>query len=343
MSEWPVAEAYDRPMKRRLVSIPGLFLVAVLLIGLLPVWLPLSVLYDLARGRRRLPVARLLGFALLWSITESIGVKLSAWWWITGRAKQLPRHFALQRWWAGRLMAALRVTCGVRVAVENAEVLRPGPTVLLARHASLADSLVSAYAVTSEARLNPRYVLKRELLAEPCLDVVGNRLPNHFLDRGATDSGPELAALSALTAPMGADDIGVIFPEGTRANPDKRARAIEKIGTVDPARAERLRGLEHLLPPRPAGAIAMLRGCPAADVLLAWHVGFEGLDTFGGILRAVAKPIRPVRFVLRRIPRGDVPSVDGDDTSAFVAWLDEQWLRMDREVAVALSEGSSHG
>ena len=75
MSEWPVAEAYDRSMKRRLVSIPGLFLVALLLIGLLPVWLPLSVLYDVVRGRRRLPVARLLGFALLWSITESIGVK----------------------------------------------------------------------------------------------------------------------------------------------------------------------------------------------------------------------------------------------------------------------------
>jgi len=38
-------------------------------------------------------------------------------------------------------------------------------------------------------------VLKRELLADPCLDIVGNRLPNHFLDRHATDSGPELAAL----------------------------------------------------------------------------------------------------------------------------------------------------
>jgi len=240
-------------------------------------------------------------------------------------------------------MAALRVTCGVRVTVENAEVLRPGPTILLARHASLADSLVSAYAVTSEARLNPRYVLKRELLAEPCLDVVGNRLPNHFLDRGAADSGPELDALSALTSTMGADDIGVIFPEGTRANPDKRARALEKIGSVDPVRAERLRGLQHLLPPRPAGAIAMLRGCPTADVLLAWHVGFEGLDTFGGILRAVGQPMRPVRFVLRRVPRGEVPSVSDDDTSSFVAWLDEQWLRMDREVAVALSEGSTHG
>ncbi|MEY4360768.1 MAG: hypothetical protein RL391_74 [Actinomycetota bacterium] len=325
-------------MKRRLVSIPALFVAACLLISLLPVWLPMAAAIDLLRGRTRLPIVRLLGFALLWSITESIGVLVAFGWWIIGQSKRASVHFALQRWWAGRLMAALRVTCGVKVTVENAEVLRPGPTILFARHASLADSLVSAYAVTSAVRMRPRYVLKRELLSEPCLDVVGNRLPNHFLDRGAADSAPELAALSALTSTMGVDDIGVIFPEGTRANPDKRSRALEKIASVDPARAARLGGLQHLLPPRPAGALAMLRGCPSADVLLAWHIGFEGLDTFGGILRAVGRPLRPVRFVLRRVPRHEVPEVHGDDPSAFVEWLDQQWLSMDREVAMALSE-----
>ena len=55
---------------------------------------------------------------------------------------------------------------------------------MLCRHASLADSLVSAWVITSVAGMNPRYVLKRELLVDPCLDIVGNRLPNHFLDRG---------------------------------------------------------------------------------------------------------------------------------------------------------------
>lgn len=325
-------------MKRRLVSIPALFVAACLLISLLPVWLPMAAAVDLLRGRTRLPIVRLLGFALLWSITESIGVLVAFGWWIIGQSKRASVHFALQRWWAGRLMTALRVTCGVKVTVENSEALRPGPTILFARHASLADSLVSAYAVTSGERMQPRYVLKRELLSEPCLDVVGNRLPNHFLDRGAADSAPELAALSALTSTMGVDDIGVIFPEGTRANPEKRSRALEKIATVDPERAARLGDLRHLLPPRPAGALAMLRGCPSADVLFAWHVGFEGLDTFGGILRAVGRPLRPVRFVLRRVPRHEVPDVNGDDSSTFVEWLDRQWLSMDREVAMALSE-----
>lgn len=327
-------------MKRRLISIPGLYIGGLLLVVLLPVWLPIVVLVDLFRRRFRLPLARLLGFAMLWAITEIIGVTVAFVFWITGQSRRLSAHFALQTWWARRLMWALRVTCGVRVQVENVEALRSGPTVLLARHASLADSLVSAYAVTSGAHLRPRYVLKRELLSEPCLDVVGNRLPNHFLDRGANDSAPELAALSALTDGMGADDIGVIFPEGTRANPDKRERALEKIATADPVRAERLRALRHLLPPRPAGAIAMLRGCPEADVILAWHVGFEGLDTFGGILRAVGRPLRPVRFVVRRVPRSEVPDVESANSTSFVEWLDHQWLQMDREVDAALSGGN---
>ena len=125
---------------------------------------------------------------------------------------------------------------------------------MLCRPASLADSLVSAWVVTSLAGLRPRYVLKRELLADPCLDIVGNRLPNYFLDRQAADSRLELDALTLLSAGMGLDDVAVIFPEGTRASPNKRERALSKLRERDPARAERLAGLQHLLPPRPAGS-----------------------------------------------------------------------------------------
>ena len=69
-----------------------------------------------------------------------------------------------------------------------------------------------------------RFVIKRELLSDPCLDIAGNRMRNHFVDRGATHSGPELAALQELTTDMGDDTCAVIFPEGTRASPEKRAR-----------------------------------------------------------------------------------------------------------------------
>lgn len=321
-------------MRRRLVSIPALFLVAVVLTVAIPLWLIVGVAADLARGRTRLPIVRLLSFAVAWSWLETAGVVASATFWILGRSRDLRRHYALQRWWARNLLRALRFTCGVRVDVENCEALHPGPVVLMARHASLADSLVSAYVVTTVAGMKPRYVLKRELLADPCLDVVGRRLPNHFLDRGAADSTPELDALSTLTSTMDETTVGIIFPEGTRANPAKRAKAIAKISETDPGRVAGIASMRHLLPPRPAGAAAMLRGNGTCDVVVAWHVGFEGLDTFSGILRALSRPIAPIRFVLRRIPRSDVPS----SYREFTAWLDGEWMRMDDEVDTALSE-----
>ena len=319
-------------MRRRLVSIPALLLAAIVLLLASPVWLLLGIVADVVRGRFRLPTVRLLSFALLWSWLETAGVLVSASFWTIGRSDDHRRHYALQRWWARNLLRALRLTCGVRVNVENVEALRPGPVVLLARHASLADSLVSAYVVTTVAGMKPRYVLKRELLADPCLDVVGQRLPNHFLDRGAADSTPELEALADLTSSMDEVTAGIIFPEGTRANPSKRAKAIAKISEVDPERVGRISSMRHLLPPRPAGAAAMLRGNATCDVVVAWHVGFEGLDTFSGILRALSKPIPPIRFVLRRIPRIEVPS----SYREFTAWLDDEWMRMDDEVDTAL-------
>jgi 1-acyl-sn-glycerol-3-phosphate acyltransferase len=324
-------------MLRRLISISGLILGAVVLTVLLPAWLPLVIIIDASRLKWRFPLARLLLFGVCWAWLETVGVFCSALLWITGQSKNVPRHYALQRWWADRLLRALKVTCGFSVEVENIDSLKPGPVILLARHASLADSLVSAYVVTTLAHMNPRFVLKRELLADPCLDVVGQRLPNHFLDRQATDSTPELEALQSLVTDIDASTVGIIFPEGTRANNKKRTRALEKIATNDPDRADRLSDMRHLLPPRPAGAAAMLRGCTSADVVVAWHVGFEGLDTFGGILKAISSDMPPIRFHLRRVSRDEIPDASISNGEGFTRWLDDEWMRMDREVNDALS------
>lgn len=322
-------------LRRRAVSVTALIVAALALVVLLPIWLPAAVLADLVRLRFRLPTARLLAFGLCWAWLETCGVAVAAVLWCTGRRSDHRAHYALQRWWAARLIGALRVTTGLRFTTPGAAELHPGPSVLLCRHASLADSLLSAWVITTVAGMNPRYVLKRELLADPCLDIVGNRLPNHFLDREAADSSAELASLRALSAGLGADEVAVIFPEGTRAAGHKRVRALERIGERQPERAERLATLAHLLPPRPAGAAALVAGRPDADVVIAWHVGFDGLDTFGGILRHLAHRPRPVEFHARRIPRADVP--DPEQGDAFTRWLDDAWLHADDEVRRLLS------
>ena len=312
-----------------------MFCAGALLLALVPLWLPLGAMIDLARGRWRLPIVRLLLFALGWALLESVAMLAVAALWLVGRSGDRRLHYALQRWWAARLMASLRSTTGIRVEATGLDSFAPSPVIMLCRHASLADSLVSAWVVTTLAGLHPRYVLKRELLFDPCLDIVGNRLPNHFLDRGATDSGPELAALTALTTDLDLGDVAIIFPEGTRASPAKRAKALQRLTERDPMRAQRLAGLRHLLPPRPAGALALLAGHPTADVVIAWHTGFDGLDTFGGILRHLASRPPPVRFVARRVARSMVPT--GDD---FIKWLDEAWLQAD--LAVELLLGGEH-
>ena len=306
-------------------------------IVLLPIWLPLGALADLVRLRWRLPTVRLLAFAVCWTWLETIGVSIAALLWLTGHSRNQKAHFGLQRGWAAQLMSALQLTTGIKVDVADATSLSPGPAIMLCRHASLADSLSSAWVVTSKARMNPRYVLKKELLADPCLVVVGNRLPNYFLDRQAPDSTTELAALRALSAGLTDDQVAIIFPEGTRASPKKRERAMEKIRERDPERADRLAGMRHLLPPRPAGPQALLEGRTDADVIVAWHIGFDGLDTFGSILRYLARRPRTVQFHARRIPRADVP-----EDQAFTRWLDDQWLQSDSSVHELLHpEGTS--
>jgi len=320
-------------VSRRVRSVTAVFAAALALLLLLPLWIPVAVVADLLRARTRLPVLRLLMFALAWAWLESACVVLACALWLIGQRNNHAIHYRLQAWWAATVLGLLRSATGLQITAENVDQLRPGPVVLLCRHASLADSLVSAWVVTSLAGMRPRYVLKHELLADPCLDIVGNRLPNHFLDREAADPAIELESLSRLAAGMGSDDVAVIFPEGTRASRGKRERALAKLAERDPARSERLAELQHLLPPRPSGSAALIAGSPGADVVVGWHTGFDGLDTFGGILRHLARPPAPVRFRLRRFARADVPAGD-----AFTAWLDAVWLQVDNDVHTMIEE-----
>lgn len=318
-------------LRRRLVSVPVLFAAAVVITASIPIWAPVAVVVDAVRGRLRLPTARLLAFGVCWAWLETVGVLRAFGHWLTGRARDDRTNYELMRWWSDALVHALRVTIGIDPRVEHVEALVSGDAVVLSRHASLADSLLSAWAICGHADVWPRYVLKRELLFDPCLDIVGLRVPNHFLDRTSGDA-VELDALRSLASGIGPGIVAVIFPEGTRSNDRKRARALARIGARDPDRAERLAELRRLLPPRSAGTRALLEGAPDADVVFAWHTGFDGLDSFGGMRRRLSEPLPPVRFVARRVARAEVPS-----GVAFDRWLDAEWLRMDAEVDAALT------
>jgi len=320
--------------RRRGVTIPACLLLAGATLALLPLLLAASLLADLARGGR-LALARLVLFGAVYLLAEVAGLAacLALWlafgpWRRADRSRFEALNFRLQCVWARTLLEAVRRIFALRFAVEDAGAAAVGPLLVFARHASIADVLLPAVLVSDREGLRLRWVLKRELLVDPCLDVVGGRLPNVFVDRSAAESRREIDAVARLAADLGAEDGVLIYPEGTRSTPARRQRAMERLAAGPaPQRSERLRGLRHLLPPRPGGPLALLGAAPGADVLVLGHVGLEGLarvsDLLSGALVGRTILVRFWRHAAAAVPR---------EPEAALAWLDERWLELDRWV-----------
>jgi len=330
----PELVRYDVEVKRtwlrRTVTISAVWLLALALLVFSPLWAIACLLADFVGRKRRLPTLRLVGFALCWSWLEVIGVSVAGVLWLSGQGKNQGANYALQRWWAKQLIRSLRITCGFGIDVEGVETLSTKPLVCFGRHASLGDALVSAWVFGSLANRFPRYVMKKELLLDPCLDIVGQRIPNYFVDRGSAAIRQEIDGIRAMASNMLPRDVAVIFPEGTRTNDEKRVALVKRLEKRAPERYAKLVGLERLLPPRSAGAAALLEAVPDGDVAILWHVGFDGLDTFGGVRRRLAQAEPYARVVLELHDRATVPR-----GAAFESWLDDRWLEIDRKVVEA--------
>ncbi|MFM8236233.1 MAG: 1-acyl-sn-glycerol-3-phosphate acyltransferase [Actinomycetota bacterium] len=311
---------------RRAVSVPTVGLGAVGLAASSVLWAPVAAAADLATAGRRFPRVRTLSFVLAWTALETAGVGAAAALWAARRHRDHDLHYSLQRWWADRLVGAVGATTALRIEVDGLETLAPGPVVLCARHASIADALLPAW-LLGRVGMRGRHVLMDTLLADPCLDIVGRRLPNHFVDRDPSNSAAELARVENLAAGMGLRDAAVIFPEGMVVTPAKRERALARIAERDPARHQRVRGLTHLAPVRPGGTAALLRGAPDADLVLLTHTGLESLNRIGDAMAALPLTA-PVRVRLQRFARREIP--EGD---AFTEWLDNRWAEGDRLIA----------
>jgi 1-acyl-sn-glycerol-3-phosphate acyltransferase len=219
----------------------------------------------------------------------------------------------------------VRRVYGLRVEAEPCEA-GARPLLVLVRHASLLDALLPTVFVSAPTGTRLRYVMKREPLLDPCLDVVGQRLPNVFVARGAAEPEREEDAIRELARDLGPGEGVVIYPEGTRFTPEKRARArahrgVGRRGAPRRVAAERLR---HVLPPRSRGPLALLEAAPHADVLLLAHHGLEGASHAGPILRGA--PIgRRVQVRCWRVPVAELPR----DRAGRLAWLDAEWARID--------------
>ncbi len=318
--------------RRRLVTLPVTAVASVAVIALSPLLAVAAAIADRLTDWTRRRRLRILAMGTAFAGYELVAMAAALGMWVaTGFGVALGsnwsryRHHRLQIWWAAGLMGAARRWLGLHLVVEGSHHLRPGPIIVIARHTSFFDALLPVL-VLGRQDMQMRFVLKRELAVLPSLDLFGHRLPNHFVDREPADGDTDdLRAIQALTAGLGGDDAGVIFPEGTFFTPSRQQRAVARVAERDPAHASRAAALRHLLPPRPGGTTAMLDGAPDADVAVIAHRGFEVFDSFRTIIGNVPI-VEPIEVEMWRIDRRDIPDGEADR----VDWLYDQWERVDR-------------
>ena len=320
---------------RRALTIPLYFALLVAYACLAPVMLPAVALYDLSR-KSRFAATRTVAFFGWYLLCEAAGLLVAFCLWLAyrvlpwvGREKFLRWNFDLQCAWARALGGGAFRLYGMRVENDAPAGLGRKPLLLLIRHASTADTILAAMLVASRYDIVLRYVLKRELLWDPCLDVVGNRLVNVFVRRGGEDTAAEVTAVAALADGVGPGGGVLIYPEGTRFSTKKREQILAKLAQRgDEAALHRATELRGVLPPRLGGATALLERAKDWDIAVCAHAGLEGSASFdelwNGALVGRVVHVRVSLFSGATLP----PTREGK-----IDWLFERWREIDAFVA----------
>jgi 1-acyl-sn-glycerol-3-phosphate acyltransferase len=328
---------------RRLVLAPLEVVVAVALAVLFPLIALVTLIFGAARRSRpdRHRVLRLLSFALVWLTAETAILFMCLGLWVAsgfgGRLHTEPyqaRHYAVMRWFLGRLYRSATTAFRVRVTVDEPEPTAAEqaarlarPVIVLSRHAGPGDSFLLVHQLLSVYGRRPRVVMKASLQFDPSLDVVANRLPNVFISRRQAGEGVFTGQIERLA--RGLDQIGalVIFPEGGNWTPGRRLRGIRRLeqrGRHD--LAARAAAMPNLLPPRPGGVLAAITACPGADVIFVAHAGLDRMVSVADVWRNLPMD-QVVRAKWWRVPAGEVPRAAGHETQ--VRWLYDWWQRID--------------
>ena len=312
---------------RPLVGIAVLAALTPILLLVTPMVVAVTVLADLLTAHWRLPLVRLWLFALVYVGHQWAGLARFARLTLSGRRRTLAAHSAVQAWWIGSLLASADRVLGIRLDWPEVE-LPAGHLVILSRHCSPVDAVIPAYWMTALERRPAQYVMKSQLLFDPCIGLFGHRLGTAFIDRTSGDDATN--AIRRLAARAAPDAALVVFPEGTYATSANRTRILESLRTKAHESADahgvyrRAGELRHLLPARPAGTMAVLDQLPHAPVILLAPVGLEGLTGLAAMRKRI--PLRtPVTMTSWTPDRSEIPA----DDPGRRQWLDDQWRWLD--------------
>ena len=172
--------------------------------------------------------------------------------------------------------AAVRKILDVEVVLDPASttpdaIPRDQPLIVLSRHCGPGDSVLVAWLLVIEYRLQLRIVLKSILQCEPVLDFAGDLGGLCFLSRGDRAR----RQIRDLAESLVGGQAMLLFPEGANFSWPRWRDAITQLRATGRFRAAR-RALRqsHTLPPRSGGAAAAVAGAPNANILLVTHNGF---------------------------------------------------------------------
>jgi len=239
----------------------------------------------------------------------------------TNHERLMSWSYQLQGRWSAFLLATLKKAFSLNVETTGLEHTEPGPYILMMRHASIIDVLLPASLIAHQKGIKLRWILKQELLSDPALDVVGSRLPNHFVDRSGRDTAAEREAIRQLAVALQHDEALMIYPEGTRFSTKKRDVMVRKMSRIYPEFVAEIESLDSVLPPQPGGSLALLDF--DYDIVFGTHSGLAGLASLRQIWSGalVGTTIR-AEFWRVEAPKGSFES--------RLPWLLKQWQEVDR-------------
>jgi 1-acyl-sn-glycerol-3-phosphate acyltransferase len=198
-----------------------------------------------------------------------------------------------------------------------------GPVLVFSRHAGPGDTFLIVDRLLSRFDRRASVILKGTWALEPAVDLLAHRLPQALLDTSNREQSA--SQIERVAATLGNRGALLLFPEGANFTPERRRSVLSKLRRRGRRRAAaQAQDLSNVLPPRPAGALAAIRGNPRADVIFACHTGL-GLAAYPGQLWRDMPIGRTIRTRMWHVPSSDIPA----NSDEQVAWLNRWWSRMD--------------
>jgi 1-acyl-sn-glycerol-3-phosphate acyltransferase len=328
---------------RRLVLAPLMPVLAAVALALLPlVVLGQAVVAGilLLGGRRiRWRLVRVWAFGVAYLVGETgcllacLGLWLaSGLGWGLRSDRFVAAHLTVLRAFLSALLAVARLVFRFRLVVDEpvrhpedtdrmaAEV----PLIVLGRHAGPGASFVLVHLLLARYRRRPRIVLTEQLRLDPSIDVLLSRLGCAFISAAQGAGDGAVRRVAEVAGSLSGRDALVLFPEGGDWTPTRQRRAVARLRRrglrVQAEQAERMR---HVLPPRPAGALAALQHAPTADVVVFTHTGHDDLQDVATVWAAL--PLRRDLHMIWWRQRGERPADEG----ACSRWLFSTWTAVD--------------